>query len=389
MRLRAIETLAATAISVCCLALALHATRGGAPEPAPAPTAVEASAQAQTPDARPRIEVVFVLDTTGSMSGLLDGAKQKIWAIANRLASGQPRPDLRVGLVAYRDRGDAYVTRKFDFTGDMDAVYAELLAYQADGGGDHPEHVGQGLSDALNTMQWSGGDKVLRLVFLVGDAPPHDDYQDGTGTVALAAQAHARGIHVNTIQCGADTNTTIAWQAIARAGGGEFTSIAQDGGVVAVATPYDQQLWQLNGDLARTVLSTGSHAEKEASNFKLGNRMSMSVSAAAEAASYSAKSARMNDEDLVGMLAGGKQLADIPNAELPAEMQAMSPEEQTRYVAEAQRKRDALNAEIRAVSARRDEFLRDAERAAGVDKGFDGQVLDTLRRQASDIGVAY
>jgi hypothetical protein len=71
---------------------------------------------------RPRVEVAFVLDTTGSMGGLIEGAKRKIWLVARRIGEGQPRPDLRIALVAYRDRGDQYVTRVHDFTGDMDAV---------------------------------------------------------------------------------------------------------------------------------------------------------------------------------------------------------------------------------------------------------------------------
>ncbi|MDH5346070.1 MAG: VWA domain-containing protein, partial [Gammaproteobacteria bacterium] len=65
---------------------------------------------------RPVIDVVFVLDTTGSMSGLIDTAKEKIWAIASTMASAQPTPDIRIGLVGYRDRGDAYVTRVVDLS---------------------------------------------------------------------------------------------------------------------------------------------------------------------------------------------------------------------------------------------------------------------------------
>src|SRR5262245_6521271 len=60
---------------------------------------------------KPRIEVAFVLDTTGSMAGLIDGAKRKIWQIANQLADGKPAPDIQMALIAYRDRGDYYVTR--------------------------------------------------------------------------------------------------------------------------------------------------------------------------------------------------------------------------------------------------------------------------------------
>ena len=83
----------------------------------------------------PKIDVVFVLDTTGSMGGLIKTAKEKIWAIASTMASAQPTPELRIGLVAYRDRGDAYVTRVVDLSDDLDSVYATLMDFQADGGG--------------------------------------------------------------------------------------------------------------------------------------------------------------------------------------------------------------------------------------------------------------
>ena len=83
-----------------------------------------------------RMEVCFVLDTTGSMSGLIEGAKQKIWSIANEMVSAKPAPELRLGLIGYRDRGDDYVVKTFDLTNDIDAVYANLRTFTAAGGGD-------------------------------------------------------------------------------------------------------------------------------------------------------------------------------------------------------------------------------------------------------------
>src|SRR6266480_3690831 len=61
---------------------------------------------ASTPQSKPRIEVCFVLDTTGSMGGLIEGAKQKIWSIANEMISAQPTPELKLGRIGYRDRGE-------------------------------------------------------------------------------------------------------------------------------------------------------------------------------------------------------------------------------------------------------------------------------------------
>src|SRR6516225_3805697 len=91
--------------------------------------------------AQPEVEVVFCLDTTGSMGGLIDAAKKKIWAISNQIAAGKPTPHLKVGLVAYRDRGDAYITKIIDLTDDLDAIHSQLMSFQAQGGGDTPESV--------------------------------------------------------------------------------------------------------------------------------------------------------------------------------------------------------------------------------------------------------
>ena len=88
------------------------------------------------PATTPRIEAVFVLDTTGSMGGLIDGAKRKIWSIANQLASAKQTPDVRMGLIGYRDRGDDYVTRDYPLSSDIDALYGKLQQFQAQGGGD-------------------------------------------------------------------------------------------------------------------------------------------------------------------------------------------------------------------------------------------------------------
>src|SRR5687767_4184605 len=117
-----------------------------------------AAAQAATPEKSetpPQVEVVFVLDTTGSMGGLLEGAKKKIWSIASEIARGKPSPRLKIGLVAYRDKGDAYVTKVTDLNEDLDKVYGELLSFRADGGGDGPENVRQAMHDGITKIGWS------------------------------------------------------------------------------------------------------------------------------------------------------------------------------------------------------------------------------------------
>ena len=85
--------------------------------------AMLAGPAAAGPDqARARVEVAFVLDTTGSMAGLIDGAKRKIWSIATTIVEANPNAEVRMALVAYRDRGDDYVTRTYDLTTDIQGL---------------------------------------------------------------------------------------------------------------------------------------------------------------------------------------------------------------------------------------------------------------------------
>src|SRR4051812_3213908 len=179
---------------------------------------------------KPKVEVVFCLDTTGSMGGLIDGAKAKVWAICNQIAAGKPTPDLKVGLVAYRDKGDAYVTKVTDLTDDLDKVHAELKTFQAAGGGDTPEHVNQALHDAVHKVKWSDDKRTLRIIFLVGDAPPHMDYKDDVKYPQTCQKAVAKGIIINTIQCGTDADCTKYWRDIAAKSEGSYAAIPQSGG---------------------------------------------------------------------------------------------------------------------------------------------------------------
>ena len=220
--------------------------------------------ETRTPPSSSTLELVFVLDTTGSMGGLLEGAKQRIWGIVNEVMQTESRPAVRIGLVAYRDRGDQYVTQVLPLTNDLDQVYSVLMGYQAGGGGDTPEDVRKALADGVTRAGWSArSDNVAQILFLVGDAPPHDNYQDVPDTRATAAEAARKGMVVNTIQCGNLPDTRAIWQAIAQRGNGQYFSIAQDGGVQTIATPYDEQLGQLATKLGGTYVAYGGGAGAE------------------------------------------------------------------------------------------------------------------------------
>lgn len=150
--------------------------------------------------ARADLDLVFLLDTTGSMSGELREAKSRVRQIADALAASRPGERVRTGVVAYRDRGDAYVTLQSDLSTDVSITQTFLDTLEAEGGGDGPEDVLSGLRVALDGMSWDRDDDVSREIFLIGDATAHLDYGHETPQ-GLIADAREAGILVHAIGC--------------------------------------------------------------------------------------------------------------------------------------------------------------------------------------------
>jgi len=149
----------------------------------------------------PRLDVVFCVDTTGSMADEIDVVRQKMREMVAVVAAGKPTPDVRFGLVIYRDRGDEYVTKRYDLTRDIDQVVADINSIVANGGGDYPESVNEALHVAVNEMNWDLSEGAGRLLFWIADAPPHLDYERDCKYEDVCAQAERRAITINTIAC--------------------------------------------------------------------------------------------------------------------------------------------------------------------------------------------
>ena len=124
--------------------------------------------------ARPRLDLVFMVDATGSMGDEIAKLKTSMRAMAQQIAQLPGQPDVCFGLVAYRDRGDAFLTRTHDFTDRPDAFQQVLANVQAAGGGDMPEALNEALHEVVHGLSWRAD--AARMVVLVADAPPHLDY---------------------------------------------------------------------------------------------------------------------------------------------------------------------------------------------------------------------
>jgi Mg-chelatase subunit ChlD len=235
---------------------------------------------------KPRVEVAFVLDSTGSMGGLIEGAKQKIWSIANSIIAQKPTPEVRIGLITYRDRGDEYVTRRFDLTDDIDTVFRNLQSFVADGGGYDPESVNQALHEAVTDLSWSADHAVLKIIFLVGDYPPHMDYADDVKYPVTCRQAAKREIIIDTVQCGDVEETRAVWQDIARKAEGSYVALAQSGNMVAVTTPFDDEIARTSTEIGGTMIAYGARERQEEARSKVSSAAAAPASVAADRAAF-------------------------------------------------------------------------------------------------------
>ncbi len=143
------------------------------------------------------MDVVFLIDTTGSMSDEIARIKSTLLSVTQQLQSQERPVELRYGAVLYRDIGDEYVTKRHAFTKDIQSFDSALQGIQANGGGDGPESLNQGMAEAVHAMEWRHNS--AKLVFLVADAPPHMDYQGDVPYAQTAMAAVDKGIRVHTV----------------------------------------------------------------------------------------------------------------------------------------------------------------------------------------------
>ena len=349
------------------------------------------------------IEVCFVLDTTGSMGGLIEGAKQKIWAIANEILASEPTPNLRIGLIGYRDRKEAYVTQVHDLSDDIDDIYAKLMKFQAQGGGDTPESVNQALHEAVTKIKWNKSKKVLKLVFLVGDAPPHMDYQDDVKYPEICKLAAKSNIILNTVQCGSMASTTPIWKEIAKLAEGDFVAIAQSGGVAAISTPVDAEIARLNLTLNATVVAYGTEAKRQVVEGKIELAAEAKEEVAADRLSFlSLKSKSLAADSEVGVagfssayIDGGGDLVDdlasgrvdfdaVEKEKLSEEIRNMPKDERKKYLEEQVAKRKELQKKLdELLTKRRDFVTAEKKRLAETGKkdGFDEKVSEIISKR--------
>lgn len=298
------------------------------------------------------------------------------------------------------DRGDGYVTTVTPLSDDLDAVYTQLMQYRADGGGDGPESVNQALYEAVTRPDWSSAETTYRVIFLVGDAPPHMDYQDDVKYTASCRLAARQDIVINTIQCGNMPETGPIWRNIAHLAEGAYFQVAQSGSAVLYDTPYDEDIADLSSALDDTRIYYGD-AEQVARMKARKHEADAIYEAAAPSAvakrtifNSSKAGARnfLGSQELVDDVVSGRvQLEAVAEEELPAELKAMRPDERQTHIADQGARRQALQQQIEELAGKRQRYIEEKVKKEG-QRGaasLDAQIYQCIQAQAAEKNIVY
>lgn len=376
--MRPLPLFVAGVLSCCGSAILLHA--------APAkkePVKKEPASPKAAPQARPPIDIVFAIDCSGSMGGVIETAKQKIWDIVNQAAQAKPTPQLRIGLLAYGDASRTY--RSFDLSSDLDTVYQNLTSFRDEGWSE--EYVGEAIGKAIDGMSWSnstGKVPSLRTLYVVGNETARQGPIDFT---LSAPRAREKKIYVNAIYCGTGDGKE-TWREFSKLGSGQYLEIAADGGSVLIPTPYDRQIEELNLKLNGTYLPYGARGEAASSNQRIQD-----LNAARAGGAYASTSRALakagnqylNAEwDLVDKsLEPGFDLEKIPVDQLPANMREMSSAERKSFLEKKRKERFDLQKQLLELGTKRSSFLQEANKKSGRKDSLDSALKGSFGGQAA------
>lgn len=179
-----------------------------------------------------QVDIMFVVDTTGSMEDEMNFLEAELKDVVKRVSDEHANQlDIRLSANFYKDRHDDYIVKPYPFTKDMNKIIDQFSKEEANGGGDFPEAVDQAMRDALHEHDWSEEARA-RLLFLVLDAPPHDEAQVIDEMKQLTEDAAGQGVRIIPVaSSGVDAATEYLMRFMASATGGTYLFLTDDSGI--------------------------------------------------------------------------------------------------------------------------------------------------------------
>ena len=322
------------------------------------------------PAVQPKIQVAILLDTSSSMSGLIDQARNQLWQVVNEFSESTKngvKPLLEVAVYEYGNSGlsgaSGYTRQVTDLTSELDEVSEALFSLSTNGG---DEYCGYAIRTAVANLNWSHSDGDIKAIFIAGNEP----FTQGPVPFKEAiASAQGRGIAVNTIHAGNyEEGVRSGWEQGAVLAGGSYMSIDHNHQVAHVVAPQDKKIAELNAKLNQTYIPYGKDGEEKAQRQLIQDEKSDGISLgllAKRAKSKVSEMYRNTSWDLVDALEEGEvDLNKMDEDQLPAELRALDEPGRAKYIANKAREREEIKTEILAQSKERDDYVAAAKAAS-------------------------
>ncbi len=328
-----------------------------------APTTAQTSAVLPT---KPLVQIAILLDTSGSMEGLIEQAKTELWSIVNEFIFAKRNgmePIVQVSLYEYGksslDRKDGFIRQIVPLTTDLDKISEELFALKTNGG---EEYCGWVIQEATKSLRWSDSFNDLKVIFIAGNEP----FTQGSVDYNKACkEAIAKGIMVNTIHCGTESEGINGhWKDGAVLADGKFLNIDHNRQLArnTITAPQDKELAELNLKLNGTYIAFGSQGQEGLQRQMAQDLNASSSSRGAAAGRAVAKSSfnyRNGSWDLVDALKDKKvELESIKKEDLPENMQSMTVEERKAYADSKAIERVNIQKRIQELNAQRELYVK-------------------------------
>ncbi len=342
-----------------------------------------------------KIQVAILLDTSGSMSGLIDQARQQIWKMVNELATTKYEgvsPDFELALYEYgNDQVESqsnWVRQILPLTTDLDAISEELFALNTDGGN---EYCGAVIQQSLIDLRWSNNPNDLKIIFIAGNEP----FTQGPIDYATSCRsAIEKSILVNTIFCGNEKQGIQSkWKDGADLADGKFLTINHNAAIAYIAAPQDQKIALLNDSLNATYIGYGNQGainksrqvaqDVQAYSYDASNKVERTLSKASEFYSNShwdIVDAVEEDEEII---------SELTEEELPEELKGKDKEEIKEFVQEKKEEREKIQAEIQQLGKERKAFLAKERIKNTGENTLDDAVIKTIREQANSRNFCF
>ena len=339
------------------------------------------------------INIALLLDTSGSMQGLLEQAKSQLWKIVNVLSIAKKNEEnatLNIALYQYGNdllnSKEGYIQQILPLTNDLDAISEKLFALTTNGG---DEFCGQVIQTATNQLDW-GVENGLNLIFIAGNEAFNQGEINYQKSCAVAKQ---KEITVNTIFCG-DNSTGIStfWQAGAIAAGGNYMNIDMNQKTTYVSTPYDGKIAELNEELNYTYLSYGTQGKLKKLNQTTQDNNSRSYSLANSVSRAVSKSSHNYYNAHWDLIDASKEknfdIEKVKTSTLPSNMQKMSKTQKLAYIKSMSEKRDRINAQIQELNKQRLSYIS-SHNNRGSEASLDYVMLNAIKSQATKKGFVF